>query len=257
MTDLSRPWPLGLDGKGWWKPALACVVALAFAAVVDAPISIWAQGWPAPVQSFMATITNLGLGDWIFYPSALLFAVTAVLARLVRWRLMRTVLWQMAGLYAFIFVGTALPGLIGTIIKRIIGRGRPMHLADSGLFGLKANLFDWTYQSFPSGHATTIFALAMVTAFLSARLLYPALAVAVLVGVSRVALGAHYPSDVVGGAILGVLGAYLARWIFAQRSWMFTRDASGAIHVRPMAALKRYVALKQRGIAPAPRPGPT
>src|SRR5207244_766736 len=114
---------------------------------------------------------------------------------------------QFAVLYAFIFAGVGVPSLATALIKRLIGRGRPMHLADSGLFGLQTNLFDWTYQSFPSGHSTTIFAAAMVVAFVSPRLFYPAFAVALAVGVSRVALGAHYPSDVVGGAIVGVLGA--------------------------------------------------
>jgi len=78
--------------------------------------------------------------------------------------------------------------------------------------------------------------------------------VAILVGISRVAVSAHFPSDVVGGAILGVLGAYLVRWAFARRGWLFVIDGDGRILPRPLASLQRYVALKRRDIAPVPRP---
>jgi len=238
----------------WWLAVLGCIAALGAAALLDAPLSAWALGWPVPVQSFMSLVTNLGLSDWILIPSAVLFLITAALAFAVRWRLMRTVLWQFAGLYGFFFLGVGLPGLIAALLKRVIGRARPVHLLDSGLFYFRPSWVDWTYQGFPSGHATTIFAMAMVTAFVWPRLFYPALAVAILVGISRVAVSAHFPSDVVGGAILGVLGAYAVRWFFAGRGWLFVIDRDGRILPRPLASLQRYVALKRRDIAPVPRP---
>jgi len=256
MIKLSRPWPLGLGTVSWWKPALLAVLVLVAAALLDAPVSLWAQTWPEPVLQVMAMVTTLGLSDWILIPAAILFVLTGGLALLVRWRLMRTVLWQLAGTYAFIFVGVGLPGLITLILKRIIGRGRPMHLIDTGLFGLEANLLDWTYQSFPSGHATTIFAAAMVIGFLSARLFVPALLVAVIVAISRIALGDHYPSDVVAGAIVGILGAYLARWLFAQRGWLFVKDPDGAVRMRAISSLARLMQVKRRGNARVPRSNP-
>ena len=253
MNDLSRPWPLGLGTASWWKPVLVAAILRVAAAAGDAPVALWAQSWPGPVLQFMNIVTALGLSDWILIPSAILFVLTAALALLVRWRLMRTVLWQMAGLYAFIFAGVGLPGLITVILKRIIGRGRPMHLIDTGLFGLEANLLDWTYQSFPSGHATTIFAAAVVMGFMSARLLLPALVVAVVVALSRIALGDHYPSDVVAGASVGILGAYLARWLFAQRGWMFVQSADGRIRMRAISSLARLTEIKRRDISRGPR----
>ncbi len=255
MTDLSKPWPLGLGTRLWWMPVLAGVVLLGLVAFIDAPVSIWSRSWPDGLHDFFAAITNLGLGDWILWPAAVLCVATAILARFVRWPLMRTMLWQFVALYAFIFLGVGVPSLVSTIVKRLIGRGRPIHLIDTGLFGFRPNWLDWTYQSFPSGHATTIFSMAMVVGFLSPRLYLPAMAVAVAVGVSRISVLAHYPTDVIGGAMLGVVGAYAVRWYFARRGWLFVRDAAGRIHSRPMLALTRYLSLKRRGIAPAPRPG--
>ena len=249
MVDLSRTWPLGLGEKRWWETVAGTVVLLAAALVFDRQISLWAQALPQPIRDALAEITPYGESDWILYPAAFLFIITVAVALLVRWRLMRTLLWQFAGLYAFIFVGVGLPSLISTLAKRFIGRGRPSHFDDTGLFGMHWNWTDWTYQSFPSGHATTAFALAAVVGFISARWFYPALALASVIGLSRVTEGVHYPSDVVAGALLGLAGAYAVRWFFAPRGWTFSQDRKGGIVMRPMSSLKRYLALKRRDTA--------
>lgn len=65
--------------------------------------------------------------------------------------------------------------------------------------------------SFPSGHATTSFAAAAAVAVLVPRWRWPALALATLVGFSRIYLGVHYALDVLIGALLGTLiGAGIA-----------------------------------------------
>lgn len=254
MTDLSKPWPFGLGEKRWWF-AVACVLALlAVALVMDRQVSVAVQGWPDAIRTVIAQFTPYGESAWILWPSGVLYLITALVALLVRWKLMRTMLWQFAALYAFIFCGVGAPSLLTTIIKRIIGRGRPVHFDEVGILGFKWNLWDWTYQSFPSGHATTAFALAAVLGFLSERWFYPALLLAGLIGLSRVTLGVHYPSDVLAGAVIGLLGAYAIRLAFADRRWMFVRAADGKITARPLASLKRYLTLKRRGIAPSPQP---
>jgi undecaprenyl-diphosphatase len=123
-----------------------------------------------------------------------------------------------------------------------------------GLLSFSPNWLDWTFQSFPSGHATTAFALAAVIGFVSPRWFRPMLAFASAIAVSRVALGVHYTSDVVAGAILGLLGAYLVRLVFAGRRWVFEVTPDGRVLSRPMSSIKRYLALKRRGTAPAPQP---
>ncbi|RYE08812.1 MAG: phosphatase PAP2 family protein [Hyphomicrobiales bacterium] len=253
MVDLTRSWPWGLGEKRWWLAFLVMLALVGLALVVDRPLSLWAQSWPDAVRVPLREITRYGESDWILYPSAVLFLITGALALLVRWKLMRTMLWQFTALYGFIFTGVGLPSLATTIAKRVIGRARPMHFDEYGSLAFQPNWLDWTFQSFPSGHSTTAFALAAVVGFLSARWFYPALALAVVIGISRVALGVHHPSDVVAGAIVGLLGAYVIRWLFARRGWVFTRLADGGIAMRPVASLRRYFILKRRGIAPAPR----
>jgi undecaprenyl-diphosphatase len=59
--------------------------------------------------------------------------------------------------------------------------------------------------AFPSGHSASAFAAATVIAWGSRRLAVPAYVLAALVAWSRVYVGVHWPLDVIGGAILGVL----------------------------------------------------
>lgn len=60
-------------------------------------------------------------------------------------------------------------------------------------------------RSFPSGHATNAFAVATASGVLWPTTLWAMAPVAFLVAGSRVVLGVHFPSDVVGGAFLGIL----------------------------------------------------
>lgn len=98
------------------------------------------------------------------------------------------------------------------ILKAAFERPRMAHI-DGALLHLLENpsIFDLTghYNSFPSGHTMVTFTVAATLAFYYPRIaiiLYP---LAALVGLSRVYLGSHYPSDVVAGAFLGIGFAYL------------------------------------------------
>lgn len=63
--------------------------------------------------------------------------------------------------------------------------------------------------SFPSNHAANFFGAAFFLSAVYPRWSYLLLPLAVIVGYSRVYVGEHYPLDIVGGAVLGALGAAL------------------------------------------------
>lgn len=68
--------------------------------------------------------------------------------------------------------------------------------------------------SFPSGHTTAAFSIAVVFALHAWLLAVPLLPLALLVGVSRMYLGLHFPSDCVAGALIGSVSSLLVVWLF-------------------------------------------
>jgi membrane-associated phospholipid phosphatase len=108
-----------------------------------------------------------------------------------------------------LILGTITLWLCVELVKVIVRRSRPfIRLSQARVVGLRA-----VGRSFPSGHTSQSFFLAslMVQHFHAPFwLATPLYAVAMMVGVTRMYVGAHYPRDVLAGAILGSVWGYLA-----------------------------------------------
>ncbi|AAM25640.1 MAG: Membrane-associated phospholipid phosphatase [Caldanaerobacter subterraneus] len=95
------------------------------------------------------------------------------------------------------------------LLKRKYTRPRPyMVLANANTF--RQLLKDY---SFPSGHATASFSLAMTFSIFFPNLAIIFVSLAVLVGLSRIYMGLHYPSDVLMGSTIGIAFAYLTHFM--------------------------------------------
>lgn len=114
-----------------------------------------------------------------------------------------------AGLLSYV-----LSGAISQILKKQFLYPRPLlELYDVRVVG--ENLYT---QSFPSGHTTTAFALAIALGSFFPKLRVYFVAAACLVGFSRIYVGAHYPFDVLGGAVLGVLLGSFSAWVIKRKT---------------------------------------
>ena len=94
--------------------------------------------------------------------------------------------------------------LCSYVLKPYFGRVRP-----SVLLGMSTGVS----CSFPSNHAANVFAMAAALSWYYRKLSVIWFAGAAMVGFSRVYIGVHFPLDVVGGAVLGILCAGLVVWI--------------------------------------------
>ncbi len=70
--------------------------------------------------------------------------------------------------------------------------------------------------SFPSGHATAYFALALAVFYINRKLGWWFLGAAFLVGLARIFVGLHWPLDILAGAIIGLLSAFVIKKIIPQ-----------------------------------------
>jgi membrane-associated phospholipid phosphatase len=238
MTDLTKPWPLGLDSRRWPLFCLGVVLGVAVLSQIDVWASRGAIGWPDRWRAPFFFITDYGLSDWVLIPSLGIFVLAGVSTFLLK-HLPRLVAVEVTMLSGFVFLGVGLPGLLANLLKRVIGRGRPDEFDNVGAFAFQNIVNDWNFQSFPSGHATTAIALAFVVGFLWPRLFPLFIVIGAVVGLSRVPVGMHYPTDVFGGLVVGMLGAYLVRNFFARRRWLFVTRPDGRIVARPLVAIRR------------------
>ncbi|WP_319471581.1 phosphatase PAP2 family protein [uncultured Pseudodesulfovibrio sp.] len=105
-------------------------------------------------------------------------------------------------LYMCVTVAVAMT--VGDVLKELFGRARPALLFEKGIYGFFPLAGDYLHHSFPSGHTLRIFSTMTALGFALPRVRFPALAIAILVGISRIVALKHYPSDVLFGAFIGI-----------------------------------------------------
>ncbi|MCS6988879.1 MAG: phosphatase PAP2 family protein [Chloroherpetonaceae bacterium] len=145
------------------------------------------------------------------------------LATIGLWLLDRKKFWTNFGLVA---LAAILGGAVLHLLKHHFNAPRPLAFFDEAIQRGEAVvnvMFEpLRARSFPSGHAQTAFSFAHVFAFLVSRsslsqthqrlLRFALYAIATLVAISRVYVGAHFPIDVVAGAFIGVFVSQLVIW---------------------------------------------
>lgn len=198
---------------------------------------------------FFDDITDYGKSGWFLWPLGLLFIALAALPSALT-PFSQRVLAAIMVRVGFLFTAIAVPGLFVTIVKRMIGRARPM--VGGSLDPYLFSPFAWhpAYAGLPSGHATTAFAVLVAFGTLWPRARTVLLIYALLIAVSRVMVNAHYPSDVFAGALVGIAGAVLVRRYFAQRRLGFAIESDGTIHQYPGPSLRRIKAVARGLLAP-------
>jgi undecaprenyl-diphosphatase len=139
----------------------------------------------------------------------------------------------------FLFFAVLVPLIPGEILKWFVGRGRPFVGGEANPFNFVQFAGTEAYASFPSAHAITAFALAFAVSAIWPRARGLMIAYALLIAFSRMVLLAHHPSDVMAGALIGVIGAMAVRYWFAARGLGFAIGRDGAISALASGRLKR------------------
>ena len=224
--------------------AIVGVALVAFCMLVlDARAVTFASGLPLWVVDTFNEITDYGRSGWTLIPIGGLIALAAILCSPRAGRVTNLVLTSIIVRLEFLFLAIAIPGLVVTVVKGFIGRMRP---SDLGPFVYSPWSWQHKYASLPSGHGAAAFALAIAIGVLWPRLRAPVWIFAVVIGLSRVVITAHFVSDVVAAAFVGVFGAILVRNWFASRGLAFAPGPDGVIRALPGPSWRRLKTVARR-----------
>jgi membrane-associated phospholipid phosphatase len=173
-------------------------------------------------------VTDFGKDSYVLWTLLAGLAVTVIALPLLHGT-SRTRLLRFGTQLQYVFVAVLCANLVTEVLKYAIGRGRPF-------VGGKANAFNFApftgteaYFSLPSAHAVTAFALAFAVGAIWPRLRLLMFAYALLIIATRLVLLAHHPSDVVAGAVIGILSSVVVRYWFAARRLGFAIRNDGQI----------------------------
>lgn len=121
--------------------------------------------------------------------------------------------------YAFLIFASVLSAdIVANIIKVCVGRFRPIFFEALGVTGFRPFSLEWAFNSMPSGHTAATFAGLVMAGMLAPKIKPITWTLAIVVGVSRVAIGAHWPTDVILGAFIGMVAADLVKyWAFKRK----------------------------------------
>jgi membrane-associated phospholipid phosphatase len=187
--------------RWWYLVFFGAALLLLASFYFDATAQAWiARHQSAGMRNFMRGVSRFG--DW---PEHVALGLT--LLALAYWR--RSKKWMR--IFAAMILACALAGAAARLIKISTGRARPSVQTEAEWNGPR---FSPRYNAFPSGHTAASTAFFATLALASWRVGLGFLFIPLLIAFSRMYVAAHYLSDVVCAALIGLVAAYfIARWI--------------------------------------------
>jgi membrane-associated phospholipid phosphatase len=247
---LIRPPRLAISARSSATIIVAVVLVAAAAIamlVLDSRAVEWARGEPHWFRATFEEITRFGLSGWFLFPCGFVLLFLAAVTSSLLTVPAQAALAGLGARFGFVFLAIALPGLFVSIVKRLIGRARPFVGGHEDPFAYVPFAWNPAFASMPSGHATTAVAAAIAIGAIWPRTRIVMWLYAAAIMISRVAVLAHHPSDVIGGALVALVGTHLLRRWFAARGLVFRASDLGA---KPAPPLARIAAALRQAVSP-------
>ena len=200
----------------WTLGIIIAVAAIAAGFYFDNAVAAFMASHQTPeLWNFMRNVSRFG--DWPEH-----FLIGLALFSFAWWRGDK----KWARIFLAMLIALSVAGLVGRAIKISTGRARPSVKAEHVWNGPRFS--DSKYHSFPSGHVDASVGFFGVLLLARRRIGLACLPIPVLIGFSRLYLGAHWLSDVVCAAVLGIVSALLVLRFVVRRSLI--TDQSLAVH---------------------------
>jgi membrane-associated phospholipid phosphatase len=192
---------MGINRRTWGISTGAILIIVISYYFIDVPVARCFHALSQETRNVFEWITKAGV-------STLYLIVSFGLFIFFRWIRKHRPYADRALLF---FSNIALSGIVTNIVKFLVGRLRPKMLFERGLYGFDPFRVGYEFNSFPSGHATTVFTIATTCSIFWPRYRILFFILAMTVAFSRLVLTAHYPSDVLAGAYIGTITAIVMK----------------------------------------------
>lgn len=181
--------------RAWGFSAGAILVIVISYLFIDLPVARFLHALSQETRDIFEWITKAGVSTSYLVVSFGLFVF-------FRWIRVNRLHADRALLF---FSSIAVSGIVTNIVKFLIGRLRPKMFFEKGLYGFEPFHIGYEFNSMPSGHATTVFAIATTCSIFWPKYRIPLYLFAAIVAISRLVLTSHFLGDVLAGSCIGVM----------------------------------------------------
>jgi len=168
------------------------------------------------LKKFFENITTLGDSMWYFSISILFVVIFFLLKEIKFLDKYKKNISRINYYNLLLFSSILTSGILTQVIKHVVGRPRPNTFNFESEVNFKFLTLDSNFHSFPSGHTSTVFAVFLVISLLVPKLKYFLLFLTTIIAFSRVVVGAHYITDIVGGIAVAFIGFKFSKLIVSK-----------------------------------------
>ena len=198
------------------RVSIYMLIGALFFLLFDYSIASFFDSLNYQTKSLFGTLTHFGDSLYFFIPTILIWALLKII------KSKNQIANTISEICLFIFLNILLSGIVTQILKHIIGRPRPVLFNGFEQKSLSIINFDSKWHSFPSGHTATIFAFIFCMIMLFPKIKNILITIAIIIASTRVIVGAHFISDIFGGALVAYLSSIFVSKKLATKNILFT-----------------------------------
>ena len=217
------------------KVSIYLLIGALFFLLFDYSIASFFHSLNYQTKSLFGTLTHFGDSLYFFIPTILTWALVKII------KSKNQIINTISEISLFIFLNILLSGIVTQILKHAIGRPRPVLFNGFEQKSLSIISFDSKWHSFPSGHTATIFAFIFCMVLLFPKIKNILITVAIIIASTRVIVGAHFISDIFGGALVAYLSSIFISKNLASKKILFTTEGEKLIPNSNVNIISSYI----------------
>ena len=184
------------------------------------------------LETFFVNITELGNSLWYFLILFFLFLISFFAKKINLISIKNQSYLKNFSIFSIAYLLAT--GVVTQVLKHLIGRVRPNHINLDEIIFFNFFTTNSAFHSFPSGHTSTIIAVVLVLCLALPSLKIFIFISGLVIAISRVVVGAHYFTDVIGGTLIAIIVYKLFIFFYSK---VFPKNDFGVFKIQQISTL--------------------